>query len=272
MSIQTSDTFGLQWTQHARTQLDSVSGVPISRTRFFAATGWPEAMAGEHILEAGCGAGRFTEVLLATGATIVACDASSAAVAVNRANNGAHERLRLVVADILALPDDLGQFDRVCCLGVLQHTRDPAAAFAALAARVRPGGALAIDVYKKTLSALCHWKYLLRPLTTRLSPEVLYSAIAAVVPLLVPAVRWTTRTVGAWSGRIFPVATPGNLTVPREAWADWAILDTFDMYAPPHDHPQTLATVRQWFADAGFCDVVVQYGPNGIIGCGTKTV
>jgi hypothetical protein len=51
---------------------------------------------------------------------------------------------------------------------------------------------------------------------------------------------------------------------------DWAVLDTFDMYAPAHDHPQTLRTVRQWYGDAGFVDVHVGYGPNGVVGRGRR--
>src|SRR5437868_1635540 len=40
-------SFGLQWTTFPRTQLDSVSGHPISRERFLRYTGWePEALRG----------------------------------------------------------------------------------------------------------------------------------------------------------------------------------------------------------------------------------
>jgi hypothetical protein len=38
-------------------------------------------------------------------------------------------------------------------------------------------------------------------------------------------------------------------------------LDTFDMYFPAHDHPQSIATVRSWFEAVGFVDVSVRYGP-----------
>jgi hypothetical protein len=33
------------------------------------------------------------------------------------------------------------------------------------------------------------------------------------------------------------------------------LLDTFDMWAPAYDRPQTLATVRAWFRQAGFTRV-----------------
>src|SRR5262245_25568552 len=65
-----ANSFGLQWNRHTHTQLDRYSGLPISRSRLFAVTEWRENLTGERILEAGSGAGRFTEVLLQTGATL----------------------------------------------------------------------------------------------------------------------------------------------------------------------------------------------------------
>ncbi len=62
------DSFGYQWNVHRKTQLDSYTGLPISRNRLFSVTKWPDKLEGELILEAGSGAGRFTEVLLQTGA------------------------------------------------------------------------------------------------------------------------------------------------------------------------------------------------------------
>src|SRR5687768_2144410 len=53
--------FGLEWTRHARTQYDSYSGIPHSKRRFVEETRWPRDLAGELILEAGSGSGRFTE-------------------------------------------------------------------------------------------------------------------------------------------------------------------------------------------------------------------
>src|SRR3989338_7285772 len=50
-----ADNFGLQWNLHAKTQLDSFTGLPISRNRLFQVTGWAENMPGARILEAGSG-------------------------------------------------------------------------------------------------------------------------------------------------------------------------------------------------------------------------
>ncbi|MDP3771252.1 MAG: methyltransferase domain-containing protein, partial [bacterium] len=110
-----ASSFGLQWIRHAKAQLDSHTGKPITRSRFFMETGWPMRMEGDRILEAGCGAGRFTEVLAGTGADVYSFDLSNA-VEANRAN---HERLpnvHIFQASIDAIPFAQGQFDRVLCL------------------------------------------------------------------------------------------------------------------------------------------------------------
>ena len=198
-------SFGFQWKRHAQTQLDSTTGKPISRDRLFGVTGWPERMDGECILEAGCGAGRFTEVLAATGADVYSFDLSEA-VGANHANHGHLPNVHIFQASITEMPFAPAQFDRVLCLGVLQHTPDPAVAFRALAAQVRPGGHLAIDVYRRDLAAMLQWKYVLRPFTKRMNPERLYRMIRWVVPRIVPAARAARRIAGRVGARLLPIA------------------------------------------------------------------
>lgn len=124
--------FGFQWNLHPKAQLDSRSGLPISRERFFEATQWPGDMKGLRILEAGCGAGRFTEIACQTGAQVFSGD-YSLAVEANLGNNGHFTNLYLFQGDIYKLPFPAGFFDKIFCFGVLQHIPDPEAAFACLA-------------------------------------------------------------------------------------------------------------------------------------------
>src|SRR5438132_1141395 len=51
--VRYADSFGEQWNRYRRVQLDSVTGKPLSRRRFFAGTGWPERLDGERVLEVG---------------------------------------------------------------------------------------------------------------------------------------------------------------------------------------------------------------------------
>src|SRR3989440_5015273 len=78
-----ADAFGLQWNTFRKTQLDSYCGTNISLRRARRCIG-PDAWAflqdhpGSEVLEAGCGAGRFTENLLATRAPVTSVGPSTA--------------------------------------------------------------------------------------------------------------------------------------------------------------------------------------------------
>ncbi|KKU14135.1 MAG: 2-polyprenyl-3-methyl-5-hydroxy-6-metoxy-1, 4-benzoquinol methylase [Parcubacteria group bacterium GW2011_GWC2_45_7] len=263
-------SFGFQWLKHAKTQLDSFVGLPISRKRLFLVTSWPERMEGQRILEAGSGAGRFTEVLLSTGAEVWSFD-SSEAVEANRANNGHHKNLHLFRADIFDIPKNIGTFDKVLCLGVIQHTPDPKRAFLELTKFVKPGGEIVIDVYKKTIFSRLQWKYFLRPFTRWIPSRVLYLLVRAVVALLLPFAVIAHKFLGSIGTRLFPIASYPTLGLPYRIHKEWSVLDTFDMYSPRYDNPQTLRAVRKWFKQAGLKNAEVRYGPNGIIGRGRKS-
>jgi SAM-dependent methyltransferase len=262
-----ADSFGEQWNRYRRVQLDSATRQGHSRHRFYDNTGWTaEEIAGEQVLEVGCGAGRFTEILLEAGANVTAVDASSAVDAC-ATNIGPHERLRIVQADLFDLPFTPGSFDRVFCYGVLQHTPDPERAFRSLVEHVRPDGAIAADVYRKQ-PYIDRWssKYLWRPLTTRMPRDLLRRIIEWYVP------RWLsidTRLARVPRlGRFLVAVVPcwnytGLLDLTPEQLCAWAVLDTFDALSPRYDIPQTVESVRGWCD--GLVDVDVRYGGNGVL-------
>ena len=266
-----TSSFGYQWLRHARTQLDSVTGVPVSERRFFDVTGWPRRLDGRTILEAGGGAGRFTEVAASTGATVISVDYSRA-VEANYAANGHRENVLIVQGDLFRPPVRPGSVDGVYCFGVLQHTPDPAAAFRALLPPLRPGGDLAVDVYP-----MRWWRYLvktyywLRPLTKRLPREWVYRAVRWWVKALWgPTAVINRLPQGRRINRMLLVADyRGELDLPDRTLREWAILDVFDQLTPRHDHPQRIDTVRSWFRDAGLQGIDVRYGHNGIQGRAT---
>ena len=254
--------FGVQWLKHARTQYDSETQRPITATRFAAVTKWPRDMSGELVLEAGSGSGRFTEVIAATGAMVVSFDYSMA-VEANAASNGQRDNVLIVQADIFQMPFRRGTFDRACCLGVLQHTPDPARAFASLPPMLKPGGSLAVDVYRKPwgIRRLTSTKYWVRPLTRRVAPRTLYRWVERYVKALWPVSRFMPKRI---SWKLLIADYRGIYDLPDDTLRDWAILDTFDMLAPAYDTPQDLETVGQWCAEADLMDCEVHYGYNGI--------
>ncbi len=266
-----ANNFGFQWNIHRKTQLDIYTGLSLSRQRLFAVSQWSENLQGQRILEAGSGAGRFTEVLLSTGADVFSFDYSNA-VEANLSNNGQQSNLHLFQGDIFKIPLAKDSFDKVMCLGVLQHTPDPEKAFMSLAKFVKPGGEIVIDVYRADIFAYLHWKYILRLITRRMDKEDLYKIVSAVTPCFIPLAATLRRVAGRVGARLVPIVEYSHIKLSPEVNKEWAILDTFDMYSPVHDHPQRMTTVNTWFVSAGFINVDVRQGPNGIVGKGKKPV
>ena len=113
--------FGDQWKAYKKTQLDSYSGLPISETRLNRCLGdLKDNLAGKTVLEAGCGAGRFTEVLLNKGAILVSSDLSSA-VEVNAENFPVSNKHQVIQGDINDMPFADESFDFVICSHVIEH-------------------------------------------------------------------------------------------------------------------------------------------------------
>jgi SAM-dependent methyltransferase len=269
-------SFGEQWNRYRSIQIDSENKLNLSADRFYRWTGWKkDELAGQRILEAGCGAGRFTQVMLDAGANVFALDMSSAVDACWR-TNGPNANLSLVQADIYRIPHPGEFFDRIFCYGVLQHTPDPQRAFMSLIKFLRPGGRIAIDCYLKSRRP-SRWtaKYIWRPITTRLSSQMLFKAVEWYIPKWLPI---DTRlasvpVIGKWLISIIPCWNyTGLLPLGREEIVSWAILDTFDALAPKYDQPQSLAEVTSWFEEAGLSNVRVEPGSNGIVGNATKPV
>jgi SAM-dependent methyltransferase len=253
--------FGFQWNRFSQTQLDSCSGVPVSRERFLTQTGWDgDQLRGAIVLDAGCGSGRFAEVALDLGATVVAVDYSSAIEACWRNLRG-RRNFHAIQADIRNLPLRKSCFDCIYSFGVLQHTPDPHSSFKGLPRCLKEGGKIAVDVYRLRWKCLLMPKYWLRPLTKRLPPPLLFRIVNTYVPILLPLSSFVGRIPGVGSRLryLVPIANyTGVLPLNSEQQRQWAILDTFDMLSPAYDLPQTGSTLRRWFGEAGLQQVQIQ--------------
>jgi SAM-dependent methyltransferase len=260
-----SESFGYQWNIYRLTQLDSYTKTKISEDRVKNATGWSDlnSVTG-NLLEAGSGAGRFTEVLAKIPGQVYSFDFSNS-VEANFKNNGSSKNLTIFQGDIYNIPFKDEFFDHVFCLGVIQHTPDPEESFKSLARKVKPGGFLYIDHYALKWHHPFQWKYILRPITKRMNKEYLFKIISFLVPLLIPFSKLFKMLLGPYGERLIPIKEFSQLGLTNELNKEWAILDTFDMYSPEHDHPRRIKVIKSWFVDIGFEKVEVFYGDNGIV-------
>ena len=256
-----SGNFGYQWNKFTTTQVDKSSKLDISKIRFFAETQWDkEDLNGKSVLEVGSGAGRFSQIILDhTGADLYSVDYSNA-VEANYRNNGPHERLHLFQASIYEMPFAEAQFDKVICLGVLQHTPDVQKSVKSLIDMARPGAEVIVDFYPVTgwwtkVSA----KYIFRPFTRKMSHEKLLKKIDRNIDWLIRAYRFFSKIgLGRWVNRFLPICDiDGTLPsgLPKEQLRELCVLDTFDMFSPQYDQPQKIATVQRWFKKYGMREV-----------------
>jgi SAM-dependent methyltransferase len=264
--------FGLQWNAFRKTQLDSYTGTTISRDRLTRCLGASlDVLRGKTVLEVGCGAGRFTELMLAAGARVFACDLS-------RAVEANYENCRrfgpdyfVCQADARRLPVEPHSFDFVVCLGVIQHTPSPEETIAALAGHVKPGGTLVIDHYTHSYPRNFLQRNL-RRLLVRLPARVAKPLALGLARALLPLHRlsWKNRR-GLWRLRS-PLVRHSPLIDYYDAYpqlgarllSEWSVLDTHDALTDYYKHLRTTEEIEAALRSCGLTELEVYYGGNGV--------
>jgi SAM-dependent methyltransferase len=270
-----ADHFGAQWNQYRLTQLDSYTGSTITRDRIrrcVGAEGWA-SLAGRQVLECGCGAGRFTEVLLGAGAHVTSIDLSTA-VDANVLNFPVNETHRIAQADIMKLPFKQQSFDVVLCLGVIQHTPDPEATIARLYEYVAPGGMLVIDHYTYAIGRYTKSAPLFRMVLKRMPPQKSIRITERLVDVFLP---WHKRVAHNRLGRaivhrISPVLSFHAMypELDDRLQREWALLDTHDSLTDWFKHLRTQGQIRRTLETLGLESVWCEYGGNGVEARGVR--
>lgn len=228
-------SFGRQWNRYdvARPEEDAAT--------FEVKTGIaPGALVGLSVLDAGCGGGRYTRLAAEHGARVVGVDLSDAVEKAYVLCAGLPQ-VDIVQGDLLALPLAEAAFDLVFSIGVLHHSPDPRAAFREIAARVRPGGRLAVWLYRRNSLPQEWLNSSLRAISTR-TPACVLEPLCAGLGVLgsVPVLNKTLNKVFNFSSH-----------------PDWTlrVCDNFDWYAPRFQSHHTLAELKAWFSAEGFSDL-----------------
>ena len=243
-----ADPFGLQWNTFRQTQLDSHSNTSISYKRLRRCLGeecWAMLSAPKRcdILEAGSGAGRFTDILLGAPSAYVTSTDYSSAVEANLDNCPQSDRHRVIQADILFSPFHAEQFDLVLCLGVIQHTPNTEETIGKLFNEVKPGGWLVFDHYALTLRSFLNVNRVIRPVFKRLPPETALRIVRVMVRALFPVHRAVRhrRYLHAALNQISPITTYfiGLPDLSDSQHYEWSLLDTHDSLTDFYRHRRT---------------------------------
>ena len=265
-----SQAFGKQWNHYQVTQLDSYTGEPISEKRLKLCLGEDlfKIIKSTIILDAGCGAGRFTEIFLKYNANVMSIDMSEA-IETNQRNFPQNNNHRIAQADILNLPFAKRKFDLVICLGVVQHTPSSEKTIYALYDQVKPGGTVVFDHYVYSFSHYTHiLRLFLRPILKRLSPDKGLRITELLTDIFLPLHKIGRRSY-LWQ-LIMKLITPVTSyyydypELSDELQKEWALLDTHDALTDYYKHFKTRGQIFQIMNKLGMKNIICEYGSTGI--------
>ncbi len=127
-------------------------------------------LAGQRIVDIGCGGGILAESMALRGAQVLGIDMSEAPLAVaqlHQLESGAELEYRRTTAEELAESEPSG-FDVVTCMEMLEHVPDPDSTIRACAQLIKPGGHLFFSTINRNpkayLFAIIGAEYVLRML------------------------------------------------------------------------------------------------------------
>ena len=236
-------SFSFEWNTHSNTQLDCFRGDTSSEAQFVQKTGFSQdELRGKLVLDAGVGAGRYSDVVSRWGADVVGVDLS---YAVDSAYQNFVDRpnVWIMQADIGKLPFKPGSFDAIFSIGVLHHTPDTETYFKKLVPLLKPGGAIAIWVYPNEGDYLVRKQWI--RFVNKIPPRMFYEWCRWFVPWAQQ--RLERPSVGIMR-RLFPFSSQG-LGLEND------ILDTFDGYSPMYHGVHAPEEVEGWFREIGLTDV-----------------
>lgn len=258
------ESFGLQWNKYEVAHDDE------DRATFQAKTGVTlDELRGLQVLDAGCGGGRYSKVCGEAGAIVAGADHTTAVEKASRLC-GPLPEVRFVQADLKRLPFEASSFDFVFSIGVMHHDADTRAVFDAVARMVKPGGRMAVWLYRRNQ----WWQEWLNDTVRRRTVRMPVARLE----------KWSR--FGAWLGGIPGVKQTFNKVLNFSAHPnpENRVCDTFDWYAPQYQYHHTTDELCGWFCEAGFEDLRVLppektgrvyrwvYERNLLIGSGVNVV
>lgn len=149
---------------------------------------------GKITLDAGCGPGSYTEMLLRHNYAVVAVDAAINMVKVSHLRYATDKQVTLLAGDIAHLPFSRPSFDLILCIDTLQYFDDTTRENIMLnfLSLLRPGGTIIVDVKNKW----CPYFWFNKPLF-----EQFYST-SSIVNILKRRQFKTVKIKGCYGPRI----------------------------------------------------------------------
>jgi len=248
--IQVADTFGQKWDMVPNYGHDTATR-DFQREWYLQRFGWEtidelKQFLGTkmRILDAGCGLGRDVRMYaLATVGTVFGVDISDS-VFTTQEKLGNLGNVHIIKADMTRLPFPDDYFDFIACDQALHHTPNTRIGFMELVRHVKPGGHLAVYVYKQKGKAREIADDLMRKYTTEMSHEdcVVFSTACAMFGQMVSKLNLKLQRDIYWN-------------VFKCFWSEDYDLATnvainYDWYRPKYAWRHTPKEVKGWCDEA----------------------
>jgi SAM-dependent methyltransferase len=258
------ETFGFQWSRHARIYFDGKDNyrVKSTSTQLQQKSGLsPQTVTGRSVLDVGCGTGANAFTMAEWGARDVFCVDLSSAVDAAHANTRHLHNVHVIEADLFNLPFAAESFEIIYSMGVLHHTPDTAKAFLSLITFLKEDGIVSIWVYPNVPDLVQRLSDRVRALTTKMNPRLLYAVCWLAVPV------YYVYRIPVVGKVLFHFMPP----ISKEKYWEDRILDTFDWYSPRYQWKHTYPEVYRWFQQANLTDIHILDVPVSMWGRKPKT-
>jgi SAM-dependent methyltransferase len=265
----TASRFGYLWSRAGPRATDGGSAYHFEKLQTAVHLPSPGGL----VLDAGCGEGiDLVNVARSPGVEVVGVELSDGGCATSYARTRRLDNVHVVQGDLRGLPFGDDVFDLVYAYGVVHHLSVPARALREIVRVARPAAPIAIYVYEDfatrgvVLRAGLRLVNALRPLTTTLSPRVLFAACRLASPLV-----YAIFTVPHLVLRRIPGLRAVAAALPfRHARGPFTLAgDLYDRFSAPVELRFGQESTGRLLSDAGLVDVRVGY-ERGWVAAGSK--
>jgi SAM-dependent methyltransferase len=234
------------------------------------------------VLDAGTGSGVDSAMFAEAEATVVSVDLSLEAAKAAYGHLGSRPNVHVLQADIGSLPFAPEAFDYISSDQVLHHTPNTEEAFGSLVPLLRPGGRIAIYVYRRKAPLREFTDDYVRSYATRMTPEECYE-LCRRITLLGKALSDLDVRVDVPEDIPYLGIESGSEDVQRFVywnvlkcfWNDDYDFETnvivnFDWYHPRFAFRHDPDEVERWFTDRDLDVERLDVVPSGISAVGSK--
>jgi ubiquinone/menaquinone biosynthesis C-methylase UbiE len=209
------------------------------------------------VLDLGSGPGRFTEIALKYGATVVAIDYSYAIDVLKKNFKSDIDNIIPIQCDATRLPFKNNLFDYSFSIGVLHHTDSPLNCCKEVNRVLKKKGIFALAVYQKN-----SYYDMLSVKIWRMFFNLFWKIFKHY-----PAIAYTYFFVNFhwyFLKKIKLISNAFKLFFPVVILPDknWSYLDTFDSLTPVYASAHTDKEVRKWLISSGFTKIKKTFWGN----------